>query len=87
MRVRYEDLVADPLTEVQRIYRQLDLGDFEPARPAIEEYLAKHRRLSSATSTTCRKSLSRKSPAAARLTSSATATRKPPRRKAETNRR
>jgi hypothetical protein len=38
--IRYEDLVADPLAEVERIYRQLDLGDFEPARPALEKYLA-----------------------------------------------
>lgn len=38
--VRYEDLVAEPLAEMERIYKNLDLGDFEPARPAMEEYLA-----------------------------------------------
>lgn len=38
--VRYEDLVANPLVTVERIYEQLDLGDFAVARPAMEEYLA-----------------------------------------------
>jgi hypothetical protein len=37
--VRYEDLVADPLTEMQRIYGQLRLGDFTAIQPALEEYL------------------------------------------------
>jgi hypothetical protein len=38
--VRYEDLVAAPLATLEGIYRQLDLGDFAPARPAVQEYLA-----------------------------------------------
>ncbi|MDX1947023.1 MAG: sulfotransferase [Pirellulaceae bacterium] len=38
--VRYEDLVANPLAELEKIYQQLDLGDFAPARPPIEAYLA-----------------------------------------------
>jgi hypothetical protein len=38
--VRYEDLTADPLGEMQRVYRELDLGDFEPVRPALEQYVA-----------------------------------------------
>lgn len=38
--VRYEDLVVNPLAEIEHIYRHLDLGDLAPARPAIEEYLA-----------------------------------------------
>lgn len=37
--MRYEDLVASPIAEVEKIYEQLDLGDFEPARPAMENYL------------------------------------------------
>jgi len=37
--VRYEDLVADPLGELQRIYGQLDLGDFSDARQAVSDYL------------------------------------------------
>jgi hypothetical protein len=35
----YEDLVREPLAQVEKIYRQLDLGDFEPARPEVEQYL------------------------------------------------
>lgn len=38
--LRYEDLVADPLSQVESLYEQLELGDFEPARPAMEKYLA-----------------------------------------------
>lgn len=38
--LRYEDLVRDPLGEVRAIYEKLDLGDFEPMRPKLTEYLA-----------------------------------------------
>jgi omega-hydroxy-beta-dihydromenaquinone-9 sulfotransferase len=38
--VRYEDLVASPLAEMERIYDRLDLGDLAPARPEVEKYLA-----------------------------------------------
>lgn len=38
--VRYEDLVRDPVGELAAVYRALDLGDFEPARPPVEAYLA-----------------------------------------------
>jgi omega-hydroxy-beta-dihydromenaquinone-9 sulfotransferase len=37
---RYEDLVANPLHEMDRIYEELELGDFEVTRPAIEAYMA-----------------------------------------------
>jgi hypothetical protein len=37
--VRYEDLVADPLGQLEAIYRQLDLGDFAEVRPAVASYL------------------------------------------------
>ena len=37
--VRYEDLVADPVGQVQAIYERLNLGDFEAVRPAIETYV------------------------------------------------
>jgi hypothetical protein len=37
--VRYEDLVADPLKELARIYDQLDLGDFEPNRNKAAAWL------------------------------------------------
>jgi hypothetical protein len=39
-RVRYEDLVANPLGEMQRIYSELKLAGFDGPRPAIEQYLA-----------------------------------------------
>ena len=37
--VRFENLVTDPLTELERIYRELDLGPFDLARPAVEKLL------------------------------------------------
>jgi hypothetical protein len=37
--LRYEDLVRQPIPELQTIYRELDLGDFEPARKPVEDYL------------------------------------------------
>jgi hypothetical protein len=39
-RVRYEDLVADPLREIKRIYSELKLHGFEDAQPALEKYIA-----------------------------------------------
>ncbi len=39
-RVRYEHLVADPAREMKRIYSELELGGFEDARRAMEQYLA-----------------------------------------------
>jgi LPS sulfotransferase NodH len=38
--IRYEDLVADPVATVERIYRQLELDNFESLRPKIAEYAA-----------------------------------------------
>jgi omega-hydroxy-beta-dihydromenaquinone-9 sulfotransferase len=38
--VRYEDLVTEPLSQLEAIYRQLDLGDFHQARESVSEYLA-----------------------------------------------
>ena len=37
--LRYEDLVADPVSNLEKMYQQLQLGDYETARPAIDEYL------------------------------------------------
>ncbi len=37
--LRYEDLVQNPLAELETVYRELDLGDFQQARPAVAEYL------------------------------------------------
>lgn len=39
-RVKYEDLVADPLGEMKRIYSELKLSGFEDARPALQQYIA-----------------------------------------------
>jgi omega-hydroxy-beta-dihydromenaquinone-9 sulfotransferase len=38
--LRYEDLVRDPLGRLEALYRALDLGDFEPARPHVEAHVA-----------------------------------------------
>jgi len=38
--IRYEDLVADPLAQMQAVYQRLALGEFEAVRPAIEAYFA-----------------------------------------------
>ena len=38
--LRYEDLVANPLAELERVYGQLRLGSFEAARPKFSEYLS-----------------------------------------------
>lgn len=37
--VRYEDLVADPIGQMRRIYEDLGLGGFEEARPALEKHM------------------------------------------------
>lgn len=39
--VRYEDLVKDPVGEVQAVYEKLGLGDFEDVREKLEEVASK----------------------------------------------
>jgi hypothetical protein len=39
--LRYEDLVRDPRAELRRLYEGLELGDFEPAAPAVDDYLGR----------------------------------------------
>jgi hypothetical protein len=41
--VKYEDLVKDPVGQMQAIYEQLHLGDFAQVRPAIEAFLGETR--------------------------------------------
>lgn len=41
--IRYEDLVRDPLGELERIYDQLDLGEFEHVRPRLAAYAESRR--------------------------------------------
>lgn len=38
--LRYEDLVRDPVGEMEKLYTQLNLGGFEEYRPRLEAYLA-----------------------------------------------
>ena len=38
--VRYEDLVAQPLAQMERIYEELRLGEFGKVRPKMEAYFA-----------------------------------------------
>jgi hypothetical protein len=40
--LRYEDLVADPLGQMRRLYDALGLGGFGEVRPRLEKYLAEH---------------------------------------------
>jgi hypothetical protein len=37
--LRYDDLIARPVAELEAIYQRLGLGDFEPARAAVQGYL------------------------------------------------
>ena len=38
--VRYEELVANPVEQMRRVYEELQLGGFDSAKPGIEDYLA-----------------------------------------------
>ncbi len=38
--VRYEDLIADPMGQMQRVYEELKLGEFDAVRPGVEAYFA-----------------------------------------------
>lgn len=41
--LRFEDLTADPIGSLERLYQQLTLGDFTPMRSTLEARLAYHR--------------------------------------------
>jgi hypothetical protein len=41
--VRYEELIADPVGEMQSVYDQLNLGNYAQVRPAIQNYADEHR--------------------------------------------
>lgn len=41
--LRYEDLVLDPVRQMERIYDRLGLGDFEPVRGKMQTYLENRR--------------------------------------------
>jgi hypothetical protein len=38
--VRFDELEADPLGQMERVYEALGLGEFSQARPAVERYVA-----------------------------------------------
>jgi len=38
--VRYEDLIADPIGQMRRVYQELELGEFEKVLPELEKFLA-----------------------------------------------
>lgn len=40
--IRYEDLVADPMTSLANIYEKLQLGDFSAVTPQLEKRLENH---------------------------------------------
>jgi LPS sulfotransferase NodH len=37
--LKYEDLIADPKGELQRVYSELGLGDFKRMEPGLDRYL------------------------------------------------
>jgi omega-hydroxy-beta-dihydromenaquinone-9 sulfotransferase len=39
--LRYEELVRDPVASLEAAYRELALGDFEPARAPVQAYLSR----------------------------------------------
>ena len=41
--IRYEDLIADPMASLERIYNELHLGDFELLKPQLAQRLAGHK--------------------------------------------
>lgn len=41
--VRYEELVADPVGELRRVYDELDLGGFDQIEPHLTDYLGDNR--------------------------------------------
>jgi hypothetical protein len=40
--LRYEDLIADPTSEMRKLYEKLQLNEFEQLRPRLESYLAEN---------------------------------------------
>jgi len=41
--VKFESLVADPLAEMERVYQQLEIGEFDSTKPSISEYFEKRK--------------------------------------------
>lgn len=43
-KLRYEDLIENPVEQLELLYDFLDLGDFDAVRPAVEKYAERSRR-------------------------------------------
>ena len=43
LEIKYEDLVASPMAQLEQIYHKLDLGDFEKVRNSLQDYLNSHK--------------------------------------------
>jgi hypothetical protein len=41
--IRYEDMVADPVQQMEKLYEQMELGGFDSLRPQLEAFVAKRR--------------------------------------------
>ncbi len=41
--LRYEDLVQNPIEEIRKIYRSLNLGGFEAVQPKLEAYMSEQK--------------------------------------------
>jgi omega-hydroxy-beta-dihydromenaquinone-9 sulfotransferase len=57
--VRFEELERNPFGELERVYRQISLGDYEAARPRIEAYLHSIRDYQKSTYTFSKESIER----------------------------
>ena len=44
MDIRYEDLIKSPTAVLERIWSDLELGEWENLRPQIEQYEEEHQR-------------------------------------------
>lgn len=42
--IRYEELVADPMETMEKVYRELQLGDFAPVVPPLNDWIQNHHR-------------------------------------------
>ena len=40
--IKYEELVAEPMVQLEKIYSQLQLGDFAKIRNSLQKYLDNH---------------------------------------------
>jgi hypothetical protein len=41
--IRYEDMIADPILQLEKLYEQLELGEFDRVRPQLEAFVAQRK--------------------------------------------